>query len=46
MNEMSEQAQNDEIEHDRRAERHLIVQAIIALVVVAVFVASRQVFLS
>lgn len=37
----TEQEQLDEIEQDRRAERHLIVQALAALAVVAVFVAIR-----
>ncbi len=37
----SEQAQLDEIEQDRRTERKLIVQALIALAIVAVFVAIR-----
>jgi hypothetical protein len=37
----TEQEQFDEIERDRRTERHLIVQALVALAVVAVFVAVR-----
>lgn len=37
----SHEAQLDEIEQDRRTERGLIVKALVALAIVAVFVAIR-----